>query len=106
MRRTLALATLFALTGCADYMANRDSVTLGVGNAMLANAAIHSVAAFPPNAHDTTIYTSGSRVQGAMERYTGTRIGRGGGQTDAARISGGSLPGMGVGNRTDLDCED
>jgi hypothetical protein len=43
------------LSGCADYMNHRDSVTLGAGNATEANTAIHTINPFPPEAANTTI---------------------------------------------------
>lgn len=43
------------LSGCADYMNHRDSVTLGAGNAPEANTAIHTINPFPPEAANTTI---------------------------------------------------
>jgi hypothetical protein len=60
--RSKALVTgglLLALGGCADYMNHRDSVTLGAGNAMEANSAIHAVKPWPPSASTTTIYSHG-----------------------------------------------
>ncbi|MGR3686883.1 MAG: hypothetical protein ACU0D5_11655 [Paracoccaceae bacterium] len=44
-----------SLSGCADYMNHRDSVTLGAGNAPEANTAIHTINPFPPGASNTTI---------------------------------------------------
>lgn len=38
------------LSGCADYLSRRDSVTLGAGNAPEANTAIHTINPFPPKA--------------------------------------------------------
>lgn len=43
------------LTGCADYLNHRDSVTLGAGNAAEGNTAIHTINPFPPEAANTTI---------------------------------------------------
>ena len=40
-------------------MANRDSVTLGVGNAPQANIGIHTIDPFPPEAWDTDIRRDG-----------------------------------------------
>lgn len=45
----LALS-LAALSGCADYMTRRDSITLGVGDAPEGNTAIHTINPFPPQA--------------------------------------------------------
>ncbi|MDX5412147.1 MAG: hypothetical protein LPK02_03790 [Rhodobacterales bacterium] len=54
--KALACALLASsLTGCADYLNHRDSVTLGAGNAPEANTAIHTINPFPPEAANTTI---------------------------------------------------
>ena len=55
--------------GCANYMTNRDSVTLGVGNAMLANVGIHTIDPFPPNAQNTDIDADGRTVARAQRIY-------------------------------------
>ncbi len=60
--------------GCADYMANRDSVTLGVGNAMLANQGIHTIDPFPPEAWETDIKTDGRAVARAQRLYGGAPV--------------------------------
>ncbi|MEI9417573.1 excalibur calcium-binding domain-containing protein [Mesorhizobium sp. Cs1321R2N1] len=62
----LLLAGACALTGCADYMSHRDSVTLGVGDAMLANQGIQTIDPFPPDARNTKIEGDGRRVAAAM----------------------------------------
>lgn len=54
--RALACAILAtSLSGCADYLNHRDSVTLGAGNAPAANTAIHTINPFPPEAANTAI---------------------------------------------------
>lgn len=67
--RALALLSLLGLTACADHMNNRDSITLGAGNATEANMGIHTVEPFPPEALDTTIYSSPEKVAQARARY-------------------------------------
>ena len=57
--------------GCADYLANRDSVTLGVGNATQANIGIHTIDPFPPEAWDTDIDGDGRVVARAQRIYRG-----------------------------------
>jgi hypothetical protein len=37
------LLMLVGVSGCADYMNRRDSVTLGVGNAAAGNSALHVI---------------------------------------------------------------
>jgi hypothetical protein len=65
----IALAAALMLGGCADYMNNRDSVTLGAGDAMEANIGIHTIDPFPPQAKNTRIRVDGEKVQQAYERY-------------------------------------
>jgi hypothetical protein len=64
---------LFVLTlslgGCADYMNNRDSVTLGLGDAPEGNLAIHTVDPFPPAARNTRIEPNATKVGEAYSRY-------------------------------------
>ncbi len=58
----LGIVVLAGLSGCADYMNHRDSVTLGVGNAVEGNIALHTIDPFPANAKDTEIDRLGSEV--------------------------------------------
>ena len=64
------LSAGLALGGCADYLANRDSVTLGVGNAMEANVGIHTADPFPREAWRTDIDGDGRAVYRAQRLYT------------------------------------
>ena len=65
-------ALLLLAGGCADYMANRDSVTLGLGSAPQANIGIHTIDPFPPEAWETGIKTDGRSVAQAQRIYSGT----------------------------------
>ena len=67
----ILLAVCLPAGGCADYMANRDSVTLGVGNAMLANQGIHTIDPFPKEAWNTDIDGDGRAVARAQRLYSG-----------------------------------
>lgn len=67
--RAAALISLLGLTACADHMNNRDTITLGAGNSAEANMGIHTVEPFPPEALDTTIYSSPEKVAQARARY-------------------------------------
>ncbi|MER8743876.1 hypothetical protein NKH54_12400 [Mesorhizobium sp. M1004] len=60
------LAGACTLAACADYMSHHDSVTLGLGDAMLANQAVQTVDPFPPDAQNTRIEGDGRRVAAAM----------------------------------------
>ncbi len=57
------------LSGCADYMSHRDTVTFGAGNAMEANMAIHTVRPFPRQAYNTQINRDGPSAVNAQTRY-------------------------------------
>ena len=57
------------LTGCADYLNHRDSVTLAAGDAMYANRAIHVDNPFPPGANAEHITNDGKRAVTVMEGY-------------------------------------
>ncbi len=73
MRSRNSLIALVAgsslLTGCADYLNNRDSVTLGAGNAVQANLGIHTINPFPASANNTNIDVDSQKVQQAYGRY-------------------------------------
>lgn len=67
--RVLLLVSCAALTSCADYLASRDSITLGAGNAMEANVGIHTIDPFPPVARNTRIEGDGHAVARAQRDY-------------------------------------
>ncbi|KPN62122.1 hypothetical protein K3X44_07850 [Aliiroseovarius crassostreae] len=54
-RALVALVVAGLLTGCADYLNNRDTVSAATGNAMDANTAIHVVSPWPPYVGDTNL---------------------------------------------------
>jgi hypothetical protein len=60
------LAVVALLPGCADYLNNRDTVTLGAGNAVAANRAIHEVKPWNPDSRVTGIASNGDRVLAAQ----------------------------------------
>lgn len=78
MRNLILCGTALLLTGCADYMNHRDTITFGAGNAMEANKAIHVVNPFNPQSYNTKIYADGRRTAQVMRTYNG---GQGGGQS-------------------------
>lgn len=65
----ISTVSLLILSGCADYMNRRDSVTLGAGNAPQANLAMQTVYPFPSAAYDTNIELSDVKSKQAYERY-------------------------------------
>lgn len=70
IKAAIGLAGCLTLAGCADYLSNRDTVTLGVGNAMEANVGIHTINPFPPEAWDTDIDGDGRAVARAQRIYS------------------------------------
>ncbi|WP_058321440.1 hypothetical protein [Sinorhizobium sp. GL28] len=70
-RALLVLAATSLVSGCADYMNHRDTITFGVGNAVEANKAIHIQDPFPRVARNTHIATDGKVVHRAIRSYQG-----------------------------------
>ncbi len=71
-RASLLLAAAALLTGCADYMNHRDSITFGLGNAVEANKGIHIQDPFPRTAFNTRIPTDGKAINRVMRSYQGS----------------------------------
>lgn len=67
--RLAVIALMLLLSGCADYMNRRDSVTLGAGSAMQANIGIHTIQPFPRQAYNTNLERDGKSVVNAQDRY-------------------------------------
>lgn len=75
MRIWLSGLLCLLLSGCADYMNHRDTITFGAGNAMEANKAIHVVNPLNPQSYNTKIYADGKRTAQVMRTYSGTQGG-------------------------------
>ncbi|AMS39328.1 hypothetical protein FHS67_006300 [Aminobacter aminovorans] len=67
--KIILLVFTVGLSGCADYMNNRDSVTLGLGDAPEANLAIQTVDPFPRHSRNTRIEPDAGKVNEAYRRY-------------------------------------
>ncbi|MBB4188512.1 hypothetical protein GGE07_005191 [Sinorhizobium terangae] len=67
----LLVAAAALLSGCADYMNHRDSVTFGLGNAVEANKGIHIQNPFPRAAQNTQIPGDGKVIHRAIRTYQG-----------------------------------
>ena len=52
-----------------EYGRRTDSVTLGLGDAKTANAAIHTINPRPPRSRNRSIPTSGERMSRTIRRY-------------------------------------
>ncbi|WP_324764824.1 pilus assembly protein (plasmid) [Sinorhizobium meliloti] len=70
-RAFLLLAAAGLLTGCADYLNHRDSITFGLGNAVEANKGIHIQDPFPRAAFNTRIPSDGKVINRVMRTYQG-----------------------------------
>ena len=66
---TVGVATV--LSGCAGspYLERRDAITIGAGDAVARNRAIHTINPRPRHAFRTHIHTDGERMNNAMEAY-------------------------------------
>nr|WP_196776301.1 MULTISPECIES: hypothetical protein [Rhizobium] len=68
-RVLLVLIVVSLVSGCADYMNHRDSITFGLGNAVEANKAIHTQDPFPPQAQRTRIASDGKVIRRVVNEY-------------------------------------
>lgn len=55
--------------GCQDYLARRDTLTIGSGDAVHTNAAMQVIDPWPTHARVMETVVNGERLQHAMERY-------------------------------------
>ena len=55
--------------GHDQYFARRDSIALGLGDAMHSNRAIHTIDPWPRHAKDDKLKFDGQRMNLAIERY-------------------------------------
>lgn len=63
------LGTAVCLSACQDYGARRETISLGAGDAVAANRAIHAVDPWPDASRNTAIPVSGRRMAAAVEAY-------------------------------------
>lgn len=71
-RAVLILAVTSLISGCADYLNHRDTITFGLGNAVEANKGIHTQDPFPRVAQNTHITTDGKTISKIMRGYNGS----------------------------------
>jgi hypothetical protein len=60
------------LAGCSNadlYLDHRDSIALGAGDSIAANAVTQTVDPWPASSGDKNIAFNGQKMQGAVERY-------------------------------------
>jgi hypothetical protein len=70
-RKSLALIALLALpaAGCSSYTNRNDTVSGSAGNAVAANAAIHTVDPWPATAANTDIPSDGRHIRPTIKKY-------------------------------------
>ncbi len=88
--RTIVTAAMLGamLAGCSDiYFDRRETIALGAGDALAANAVEQMVDPWPAHSGDVRIPGNGQRVQCAVERY---RTGKVSAAQDAMSVEGGS----------------
>ena len=79
-RVLLAVALCLPAAGCQDpYLARRDTMTLGSGEAVQANIAKQVIDPWPAHAQQIDRDSSGERAQHAIERYRNSASGTGAG---------------------------
>lgn len=61
--------------GCTDYLARRDTLTLGTGEASQANMAVHVIDPSPPGSNRIVSDFNGERLQHGIERYRNPQAG-------------------------------
>jgi hypothetical protein len=62
-------ALLTTLTGCSEYLARRDGITLNAGNAVMADRVTHMVDPWPRASANRDIAFNGDRMEEAFKRY-------------------------------------
>ncbi len=70
-RVLLVLAVASLVSGCADYLNHRDTITFGAGNAVEANKAIHIQDPFPQVAQYTRITSDGKVIYKVIRNHRG-----------------------------------
>ncbi len=74
-RIVAAVALLALLAGCSDlYFDRRDTIALGAGDALAANAVEQMVDPWPAHSGDTAIPGDGNKMQAAVERYRKNKV--------------------------------
>ena len=93
LRLTACLGLALAGTGCTDYLARRDTMTLESGEAVQANIATHVIDPWPANARRINRDMDGERLQHGIERYRNPQTAAGGGALGGGAYGGGASTG-------------
>ena len=64
-----ASLALGLLPGCRDYFDRKDSISLGIGNAVAENKAVHTIDPWPPGVFKKHQTSDGLRIEKAIDRY-------------------------------------
>ncbi len=64
-----AAGLALSVSGCADYLNHRDSITLAAGDAMYHNRGVHVDNPFPPQANNERIIGDGKLAETTMDGY-------------------------------------
>lgn len=87
------LLTGLALAACQDpYLARRDTLTIGSGEAVHANIAKQVIDPWPAHAQRIEPTMNGERAQHAMERYRNPGAGQGGGLLPPVPVGASNAP--------------
>ena len=63
------------LAGCTDlYLARRDTIAIGAGDAVASNRALQTIDPWPAAAADRSYVYNGDKMRGAAERYRTGKI--------------------------------
>lgn len=87
-------AALLALVcaSCTDYLARRDAMTPGTGDAVLANAAVHVIDPWPRRSRKVDELSDGQRMAQAVERYRNPASGTTAGATAPVPVAPSAAP--------------
>ncbi|MFD2345238.1 pilus assembly protein [Sinorhizobium terangae] len=98
-RALLVIAAASLVSGCADYLNHRDTITFGLGNAVEANKGIHTQEPFPRVAQNTRIASDGKVINRVIRNYQGGGNGGAAPTPTAVILPGATMPpGTGGGN--------
>lgn len=65
----LAMTAAAVTAGCEDYLERRDTITLGVGDAVAVNKATQTISRWPAAAREDRWLSDGERARIAQTRY-------------------------------------
>jgi type IV pilus biogenesis protein CpaD/CtpE len=95
----VAVTAAQEVSGCTDYLARRDTLTLGTGEAAQSNIAVHVIDPSPPASNRIFYDINGERLQHGIERYRNPQTTFGGGGGGVAPVLLGSPSSIGASNR-------